>query len=150
MKQFTIHIFLLLTVFLGTYNSSCRSQRSNPATYTGKQLLFGNGGGFTGEATIYLLLDNGCLFSVITDKNSNNENYIPLKKLSGKITQQLFSKANDLQTYQTEFSHPGNIYYFIGIKNKQATHRITWGDPAYTAPADAENLYHQLTASLPQ
>ena len=150
MKSFTIPIFLLLTILWSTYTSGCRSQRSHPATYTGKQLLFGNGGGFTGEAITYLLLDNGYLFRVTTDLRTTKENYTPLKKLSGKITQQLFSKANDLQISQNEFSHPGNIYYFIGIKNKQTTHRITWGDPSYRAPADAENLYHQLTASLPQ
>jgi hypothetical protein len=150
MKHVTIHILLLLGIFLGTYSAGCQAQRINPVTYTGKQLVFGNGGGFTGRESTYVLLDNGYLFSIDTDKHSGKENYTPLKKLPGKITQQLFSKADALQLEQVRFSHPGNVYYFVGLKKKQDIHRITWGDPGHEAPADAENLYHQLTASLPQ
>jgi hypothetical protein len=137
-------------MLLFVYSSGCRAQRATPDTYTGRQLIFGNGGGFSGAESTYVLLDNGQLFSVETDKATRQEKYKPLKQLSLTITRQLFSKAEALQLEQLAFSHPGNMYYFIGLQENNTTHRATWGHPSYSAPAKAEILYHQLIASLPQ
>jgi len=150
MKQVTLYIFLLFSIIVGTSSSGCRAQRITPETYTGKQLIFGNGGGFTGAESAYVLLDNGQLFITTHANNKLTTTYTRLKKLSDKITRQLFSKAAELQIEQSAFSHPGNMYYFIGLKSKQITHRITWGDHQHKAPDGVDNLYHQLAALLPQ
>jgi hypothetical protein len=125
-------------------------QRATPETYTGRQLSFGNGGGFNGAASSYVLLDNGLLFSVTFDKQTHKDTYTSLKKLSPAITRQLFSKAEELHLSQAAFSHPGNLYYFIDLKANSASHRITWGDPRHQVPNEAETLYHQLMAGLPR
>jgi hypothetical protein len=142
MKRLSISISLLLGILLFIYTPGCRVQRTTPDTHTGRQLSFGNGGGFTGAESAYVLLDNGQLFGV--------DSYVPLKQLSRTITRQLFDKADELQLSQLAFSHPGNIYYFIGLVEKNSTHRITWGDSGQQAPGEVENFYHQLTANLPQ
>jgi hypothetical protein len=113
-------------------------------------LSFGNGGGFTGAESAYVLLDNGQLFGVQKNNHTIEDSYVPLKQLSRTITRQLFDKADELQLSQLAFSHPGNIYYFIGLVEKNSTHRITWGDSGQQAPGEVENFYHQLTANLPQ
>jgi hypothetical protein len=149
MKYLTLYLFLLSALLL-IYTIGCRVQRDTPETYTGRQLIFGNGGGFTGATAAYILLDNGQLFSVHPGTRTHTETYTALKKVPRTITRQLFAKADDLQLDKAEFSYPGNIYYFIGLKTNNATHRITWGHPGHQAPTEAENLYHQLQASLPQ
>jgi hypothetical protein len=150
MKHLTMSISLLMGMLLFIYTSGCRVQRATPDTYTGRQLIFGNGGGFTGAESRYVLLDNGQLFSVETNKSTRKEKYTPLRQLSRTITRQLFSKADALQLEQLAFSHPGNMYYFIGLQENDTTHRATWGHPSHTIPGEAEILYHQLIASLPQ
>lgn len=151
MKATTIYIFLLISLLPSIFSSGCRVQQATPDSYRGKQLIFGSGGGFTGASLSYVLLDNGQLFS--TDSNSgigtDTKKYTLLKKLPKTITRQLFSKAVELQLEQLTFSHPGNISYFIGLNNTHTTQRITWGDHRHKAPEGAENLYHQLLATLP-
>jgi hypothetical protein len=70
MKYFTMSIFLLMGILLFIYSSGCRVQWARPDTYTGRQLIFGNGGGFTGAVlpgatptTLFPAMQKSCIIN---------------------------------------------------------------------------------------
>lgn len=143
MKPWIILTPVAISLLLCIYVLGCRPQFYTPATYKGKQLIFGNGGGFSGAETQYILLENGQLFT----NNSLAEKPQFLKILPKNISRQLFEKALQVQLMNTAFNHPGNIYHFIGIKDKNHFQQVTWGDKNYKVPTAIEELFQLLMVS---
>lgn len=109
-----------------------------PRDYVGRQLVFGKGGGITGEVVAYHLFQNGIVFK---GKGLAEKTYDKLGKISPEITTQIFDNYNMLNLKDISFTHPGNIYYFIESKSGSVDHKITWGDPEHTVPKNAILFY---------
>ncbi len=124
--------------------NGCHRQRYTPATFPGKQLTFGSGGGFTGQVVEYTLLENGQLFQ----NNTLTKEIKPLQRLDWKKRKWAFAEAEKLSLDKLSFNHPGNLYYFIQVKQGESSHRVTWGDPTATTPPALEDFYKQLLSKV--
>ena len=124
---------------------SCNSVKQIPADYAGIQLIFGKGGGVTGQAIVYYLLENGMVFR----SQGIAEN--PIEKY-GKIpiadARSILDNYNTLNLRDIDFVHPGNIYHFIEWKKGTDSHKITWGDNSFEVDENAQLLYGILNHKI--
>ncbi len=80
------------------------------------ELLFGFGGGFTGNVTTYSLKKDGSIY----------KGDVFLKKISKKELSDIFAKSKILADYQ--YNNPSNMYLFLVIKSKSnKENKIVWG-----------------------
>ena len=123
-----------------TVFSACKGTQYTPASLPEQQLAFGDGGGFAGAYTEYLLLENGQLF--VQKGLSGERMEIPATKKS--TAKAMFKKATILLTDSTAFNYPGNVYYFLQRKDTGLDVRVTWGAPGYEVSSDVKTLYDEL------
>ncbi|GAB3641757.1 FAD-binding oxidoreductase [Spirosoma arcticum] len=117
-----------------------------PASYTGRQLMVGNGGGFTGFSTMYYLLDNGQLFS----RRSQDTVYRALGKLTAADTKRAFATVETTgRIKKLRFNKPGNTYKFVGWKWGKQQYTVTWGAPGATVPATYSTFYDSFMSIIP-
>ncbi len=126
---------------------SCKSQKEvqtqkevqkfMPDEFMQKQIVFGNGGGFTGLETTFVLQQNGQLFKLNMDST-----YTELGMLSAEETQKYFDKLEECKVKEVDFNNPGNMYFFLEEKEGTDTHRLVWGDERMGMPADSINSLH--------
>lgn len=151
MPRFVL-LCLLMTSFMLTADAQSRQVISKdvpvimtktahaptPASYTGRQLLVGNGGGFTGFSTMYYLLDNGQLFS----RRSQDTIYRVLGKLTPTDTKRAFATVETTgRIKKVSFNKPGNTYRFVGWKKGKQQYTVTWGAPSATVPTTYSTFY---------
>ena len=105
-----------------------------------KQIIFGDGGGFAGIETSYILLENGQLFKQIGLENPYQE----LKSIKPKEAKPFFDKVASLQLYKMDIEQPGNLYYFMREVNETIDSRVTWGAGDYVPPKSLVSTYKDL------
>ncbi len=128
MKSFKL---LLFVSFLAAM-MSCKTKEKvfNPETFESPYIVFGNGGGFTGQVKTYYLTNKGDLYLADHEQNTL------LGKVDKKITSQIFSNYDDLGLKSLDLNEPGNRYYFLEMKSKDSNHTLKWG----RSPLDNQNL----------
>ncbi|MES2619600.1 MAG: hypothetical protein V4615_02025 [Bacteroidota bacterium] len=135
-----LHTFVLAAILLTTC-CSAPQKVTNPSDWKGRSLQFGSGGGFTGESTVFTLLENGQLFSQTGIVNGSVKELAAIKKKKAKI---FFDSASEINWPLEREIHPGNMSQTITYKESGKAHEITWGDGKYTPPAEVKNLYNDL------
>lgn len=106
---------------------------SKIAVKTGvEEIIFGNGGGFTGEVKTYKLTADCKLFEKETE----------IEKVESKKTMELFNQAKELK--DLNFNEPENMYSFIEIKTKEKTNRIVWAYGSTKVDKKVIELYNAL------
>ena len=117
-----------------------------PAAYAGRRIQVGSGGGFSGLATMYYLLDNGRLFR----KQGPDTTARLLRRLSARTTRNLFTQ---LETHcrirTTDFNHPGNVYQFVSWHRGKQVHTVTWGADDHVPPNGIPQFYQQFLTLIP-
>lgn len=126
----------LLTLLI----AGCRQQAHTASTVSDRELIFGNGGGFSGQVITYTLQENGRLLM----QNSRTKESKALKHISEKEAHALINQAAKLEMGKLSFNHPGNMSYFIRLKDKEQVQEITWGSTDQKPPAAIEAFYQQL------
>lgn len=132
----------LYIVCLGIFLIACKSQQYTAETLPANQLAFGEGGGFSGAITEFILLENGQLFV----KNSLTNKVEELPPVKKKQVQALRTEAEVLNMSNLNINSPGNIYYFIRYQQADTIQQAIWGDPNYTLDPKVQNLYQRLKA----
>lgn len=125
----------------------CSANRSAlPTTYKGRQIVVGNGGGFTGLTTTYYLLDNGKLLS----RSSRDTVFTQLGKPKSTLRKQLFRAVLDTcQIRTTAYNEPGNVSRFVQFQNAGETHRVAWATGDTAVPATYPKFYRSFMALVP-
>ncbi|HMO41174.1 MAG TPA: hypothetical protein PKC76_18175 [Saprospiraceae bacterium] len=126
--------------------ASCKSQRYTPAQMPDNQVIFGDGGGFTGAVTRYILLENGQLFK----HYSLDDSMTDLGSISKREARAYFKEIENLQLAQKQISQPGNVYYFLEYRSGDQTARSTWGDVDYQLDPSVLEMHQKLLAQLRQ
>lgn len=135
------HSLLLLLVLMGL-SSAC--QTSKPLdSYKGEKVIFGSGGGFTGLVTTYTLLADGRLFKQNSMGDTALTEVLRMPKATAKA---LMKEKASLPT--SHFQQPGNMYSFLEWTQENETHRVTWGAPQGTPPAEVVALYRSLMEKI--
>jgi hypothetical protein len=109
-----------------------------------RQLIFGDGGGFAGIETSYVLLENGQVFK----KTGVGGAFEELASVKTNDARAFFEKLAALQLYKLDMDKPGNLYYFLQDVNKQTDSRVVWGAGDYTPPQAIVGLYKELKTEM--
>lgn len=135
MSKITILAWLLLVLAL----PACKTYQADqlPAT----QLHFGNGGGFTGAVTEYVLLENGQVFVRETLEGA----YQPLGKTNKSQAKAVYQSWENKDLTNKEFQHPGNMYYFVTMVSDGEEHRLTWGSHNHPAGDEIKAFYKECS-----
>jgi len=130
---------IFIFIFLIVITSSCATQKVLNQ-YEGTEIVFGDGGGFTGQTNEYTLNTDG----TITLVKSIQGDTVVLKTVSKKTAGKVYTMFSESGMDTLDFKHPGNKYYFIKEQKNGIKNEVIWGDPAYTVPSKIENLYTYL------
>lgn len=134
---------LLLSLFLVSF-FSCKSQLYTIDDLPETQLIFGRGGGISGEVTTYTVLENGQVFY----HNSFTKENAEIKSLTKKEATSCFQKMDTLQLSEMNFDHPGNVYYFLEEVHGEEKHRVTWGSNDHEIPEKCKTFYKELRTTI--
>ena len=138
MLKFISALLLIFCLF------SCKPAHFTPGNYKSAQLKFGSRGGVTGVFKEYTLLENGQLF---LSRGVGKE----LKELSRRDkrkTRRIFRTAGELNLGTLKFSHPGNVTFYLVLKNPKKTNEISWGDPGFPPPPGIKEFYDYLLTTI--
>ena len=123
---------------------SCRVSRDFPAEYKGDQIHFGQGGGFTGFVTSFMLLDDGRLF-----EKTHDSDWSYVSRWERALTRQMFTDYASLGLGSRDLNCPGDKYYFLELyRNSEPLHHLTWGQEGCDPPSGARELYGILYKSV--
>ena len=104
-----------------------------------------NGGGITGNATVYQVHLDG---TVLKGKGLGSIRYAEKSYLKKSKARKFFRKTRQLLTSLQEHNFPGNIYYSLALKENDKEIKMTWGDAQHPAPENATTLYNEITKVL--
>ena len=139
-----ISTFLLLAFMAALLGAQCKSTRYTPENLPDDRLLFGEGGGFAGLETTYLLLENGQIFR----SDSKAPAWVEMSQIRKKTANDLFESAESLGLLTLAFKHPGTVYQFIEFQDDGKTNRVTWGDKGQSVTPQIAVLYQQLMQTV--
>ena len=132
-------VFLLILPLL----LSCKPQTDYPEGYQGPSIHFGQGGGFTGMVTHYVILEDGRLF-----QRSADSTFTFLQQWDDAFVRQAFLNYETLQLEKENYYEPGNLYYFIEYYDPPAdVHRIGWGREGFRPHDNVVRFYNLLYKS---
>lgn len=134
-----------LVLFLFSF-CNCNKHAYSADKLPDEQLLFGEGGGFTGAVTTYMLLQNGQLFRV----NSMQGDTTEIAKVEKKSAKMLLKEAKEMEFNKMNIQEPGNVYYFVGLRDGKETYKATWGNPEYTIDPKIQSFYKRLMETTKQ
>ncbi len=141
-KQLLAALFCFVAI---TVSAQTTKKAATPATYKGRQIIVGSGGGFTGRSISYYLLDDGKLFT----KGSTDTGFTLLGVQTRANTSRVFSALETTcQIKTTAFNHPGNVYKFVRWKKGKQEFSVVWGDAQQKPPANYPKFYDSFMAML--
>jgi len=105
---------------------------------TTKTINFGNGGGFSGKVVEYRLNENG----LIEKRNGNS--YSTKTQIDKDLCEQIFNSIESLDLYSKRIDDPGNMYYFVSIRDSDMIIPFTWGGINKEADPALKNYYQLL------
>ena len=118
---------------------SCKTPAYNLQDYTGARLILGNGGGFTGKYTEYILFENGQVFK----NNMLNETVEDLGRIGKEETQQFFSNFEILGLSEIELHEPGNMNFYISVQRENTIHKLLWNSDSLPDQCRSAKLFYQ-------
>ena len=134
---------LLLSLFT-FFLFSCKSQTYTLDNLPENLLIFGSGGGITGEVNTYTLLENGQVFY----SNSITKESAEMERLTKREAASCFKKMEDLKLSEMSFDHPGNLYYFLEEVRGDEKYRVTWGSNDHEISEECKTFYKELRTTI--
>ena len=123
-----------------------RTSTEVPDIYKGRVLTVGSGGGIVGKETVYVLLDDGRLFS----RKLGQTSYTFIGKQTAANTKKVFWSVEDrCAIRKTAYNKPGNMYRFVGWKKGAETRRVAWAPGDKTLPPNYERVYTGFMGMIP-
>lgn len=132
--------FTLLLSLFAAFSCTTQRQVTSPDEWKGNYIQFGKGGGFTGIANVYVLLENGQLFEQKGLSNTFNK----LESVDKKSTIAIFKQAATLNLPSKEINAPGNIYKQLSLLIKGKKTNIVWSDGNTEVSQDVNTLHQKL------
>ena len=133
---------LLLLPLAGLCLFACKTRPASPDQYTGRQIVFGQGGGFTGFYTHYYLLENGDLYRQQDPDTSMHH----LKRVRKREYRDIFAQCDSLQKEQFSYQQAGNMTHFVEVRQNGDTLSASFAMQDSNVPRTVLLLYDQLMA----
>lgn len=138
MRQFLIPIIISVLMLTG-----CTTQKTINA-FKDKDIVFGHGGGFTGQITEYHLDNKGNL----NQKESLSGDQSPITRIKKADLAKIYESISEIDLCKTVYNHPGNRYYFIRKIDIKDTCEVIWGDSSHQVPEQIQELYNLLISKI--
>jgi len=120
---------------------SCATQRQHIKSVNGiTEISFGKGGGFTGQTEEYLLTGKAEVFKIMNGEKTK------LKEITKGDIRNITQQIKDLQFQNIKIAETGNMTYFVEVRAKKYTNRVTWSD--ITDAPQLKELYKTLVKTL--
>ncbi len=111
--------------------------------FSENKLIFGSGGGFTGQSIEYALDYDG-----IIEKTSNRTSEtIQIDSVPPEKSKELYKQFLAFNLDTLTYASPGNMSYFVGYKNDSIKKKIIWGGIG-EPPTEAKLIYNSLIQLL--
>ncbi len=106
------------------------------------EIQYGQGGGFTGEKTMYFLKDSGELWV----KKSSQADLKLVRTLTSKELKTVYKELKKCKVEELTLSEPDNIYFFLNLKDKPDSElkHLVWGRPKGDATEELQKLKTML------
>lgn len=131
------NLFYLIIVIAIAYGCSSQNGLSQ---YENTEIIFGSGGGFSGQTIEYHINAE----REITSTNSLTKETTSLGKLSKSKTRQLFEELSGLNLALKEFNQPGNMYYYVKESKGNKEAQVLWGEQSDKVPEGVKEYYEIL------
>lgn len=112
--------------------------------YQDTKIVFGSGGGFTGQVSEYHLDARGNLKMI--EGLSGKE--VELGKVKKSDLKAIYKALDELDLSKINFNEPGNMYYFLQEVQSPKSYKVTWGSPDHQTPQGVQELYDLLISSM--
>lgn len=116
--------YLLVFIILSFILVSCKSQMSNYEDYKGKMIVIGKGGGFSGAYDEFSILENGQVYKY----NTITKERLLLGRMKKNFSEQVFNNYKLLKIGEKNINAPGNLNYFIEMKDGENSLKSIWSD----------------------
>lgn len=134
------NLLLLMGILVFGAGSSCKAL---PAEDRGEEIHFGQGGGFTGAVTHYILSQDG---RIVSRKAGQADVY--LQTLDPRVTRDIFRSFHRTGFDKENFDRPGNLYLFLeGHKGGHLVNQMIWGAGDFSPPRGLADFYLFLMKS---
>ena len=124
-------------------NSKLNNSKTEKAV-SSKTIIYGFGGGVTGQVVTYKILPNG---DYTADSSRDTLDAKVIKNIGVANYNKLVSKIEALKLKDNPLFIPGNMYYFLGYEEQGAEIKAVWGKEGETVPNEILNLYNELNGS---
>ncbi len=104
------------------------------------ELIFGSSGGFAGKTEKFKLLPDGQIF----EKSMSSDTYQPVGSFEKDIAQQFFDNYTTLGFDELVLDDPGNMTYFIIIKQGDRKKKLAWGGMNKSMPEQLDIYYRNF------
>lgn len=132
---------------------SCKSSKTAKTNSNGskvekaissKTIIFGFGGGVTGQVVTYKVLPNG---DYTADSSKDTLEAKVVKNIGINNYNTLVAKIDALKLSEKPLFSPGNMYYFLGYEEAGTEVKAVWGKEGESVPYEIQNLYNELNSS---
>ena len=117
----------------------CSSQ-NGLAKYENTEIVFGSGGGYSGQVIEYRINTD----RELTSTNSLTKETKTIGKLSKKETKALYDELSELKLPLIDYNKPGNMSYFVKQSKGNKESKVVWGDISEDIPKDVKAYYDLL------
>jgi hypothetical protein len=118
---------------------SCKPKDYMIDNLPNRQITFGEGGGFTGKYTNWMLLDSGQIF----EKSGIGAEYVEIGKLKYSQAKKFYKRANAVSLDKMKKNRPGNYNYEFILQRDSVDYKATWSNEA-DVDTSILNLYREL------
>lgn len=144
--QFKFHknsfIFFQFLIALLIFQSCATLPDTKPIT---KYYCVGKGGGFTNDFKEYSFSEDGKVYK----RDFTYERDVYYKNLTPLDLEFFLSQIRTLGLEYEELNQPGNMVYYIEIRDNETTrNKIVWGAPNYNPPEEMEQFFNELYNKL--
>ncbi len=137
----------LISVLFVVILFSCKTveEVKSATTPQGKRYAVGQGGGFTGEYTEFILSENGKVHKY--DFRYDREVYF--KDIEKIDLNYFLEKIEELSLEGIEMNNPGNMTYYIDVRiGKTSINKIVWGSYNFNPDKELTDLHKELFDKL--
>ena len=135
------------TVFFFLIILGCKTSEEVKSTVipSGKRYAIGQGGGFTGDYSEFILGEDGKVFKY--DFKYDREVFY--KSISKADLIYFMEKLNALSLDGIEMNQPGNISYYIDVREgRSSVNKIVWGNYKFNPNKEIVELHRELYQNI--
>lgn len=138
-------LFFTLSVIILLIGCKSAEQIEADAPPVGKRYAIGQGGGYSGIYTEFILSQNGKVHKY--DYNYDREVFF--KELGKADLIYFLEKLEDLSVEGIEMNEPGNRVFYIDVRiGKTSINKVTWGNYNFNPGQELIDLHQEMYKKL--